>query len=95
MTYKLTKLLDILEDGKWHQTDNLGQIIDLKDHEVQEITDFLGKYSFVEVDENRKRMRINRDFRKIAAKSVENKKPSAAILGRQLSKNQKFYNVNL
>ncbi len=67
MTDKLTKLLDILEDGEWHETDKLRQMIDLNDSEVEEITDFLGKYSFVEIDEDRKHMRINKDFRKIPA----------------------------
>ncbi len=67
MASKLTKILEILEDGKWHETDKLWQTMDLNDCEVGEITDFLGKYSFVEVDDEGKRMRINKDFRNILA----------------------------
>ncbi len=65
MTYKLTRLLEILGDGNWHETDQLSQQIELSDLEVQRITDFLGEYEFAEVDETKKRVRVNKDFQKI------------------------------
>ena len=70
MAYKLTRLLEILSDGKWHETDQLRQLMDLSDCEVQEITDFLGKYDFAEVDDANKWVRINKDFKKILTKAV-------------------------
>ena len=70
MAYKLTRLLEILSDGKWHETDQLRQLMDLSDCEVQKITDFLGKYDFAEVDDANKRVRINKDFKEILTKAV-------------------------
>lgn len=70
MAYKLSRLLEILGDGKWHETDQLRQLMGLSDCEVEEITDFLGKYDFAEVDETRKRVRINKDFKKILTQPV-------------------------
>ena len=70
MAYKVARLLEILGDGKWHETDQLRQLMDLSDCEVQEITDFLGKYDFAEVDEEKKRVRINRDFKRILEQTV-------------------------
>jgi hypothetical protein len=70
LSYKLTRLLEILGDGKWHETDQLRKLMNLSDCEVQEITDFLGKYDFAEVDEIRKRVRINKDFQKILTQAV-------------------------
>lgn len=65
MAYKLSRLLEILGDGKWHDTDQLKELMGLSDTEVDEITDFLGKYDFAQVDEAKKRVRINKDFKKI------------------------------
>jgi len=65
LAYKLSRLLEILGDGKWHDTDQLKELMGLSDTEVDEITDFLGKYDFAQVDEAKKRVRINKDFKKI------------------------------
>jgi hypothetical protein len=70
MAHKVARLLDILGDGKWHENDQLRQLMDLSDCEVQEITDFLGKYDFAEVDDERKRVKINKDFKKILEQTV-------------------------
>ncbi len=70
MAYKLTRLLEIIGDGKWHETDQLQQFIDLNDCEMQGITDFLGKYDFAEVDDHNKRVRINKDFKRILTETT-------------------------
>ena len=70
MAYKLNRLLEIIGDGKWHETDQLKQLIDLSDCEVQGITDFLGKYDFAEVDDDKKRVKINKDFKKILTQTT-------------------------
>ena len=70
MAYKLTRLLEIIGDGKWHETDQLKQFMDLSDCEMRGITDFLGKYSFAEVDDYRKRVKINKDFQRILTKTT-------------------------
>ncbi len=70
MAYKLTRLLEIIGDGKWHETDQLKQLMDLSDCEVQGITDFLGKYDFAEVDDHKKRVKINKDFKRILTQTM-------------------------
>ena len=55
----------MLGDGKWNKIDQLKQLVGLSDHEVQEIARFLSQYDFVKIDEGKRRVRINRDFRKI------------------------------
>ncbi len=70
MTYKLTRLLEILGDGDWHETDQLRQLMDLSDVELQRITDFLGEYDFAEVDGAKRRVRVNKDFQRILTQTT-------------------------
>jgi uncharacterized protein with GYD domain len=70
LAYKLSRILEILGDGKWHETDQLKQLMELSDCKVEEITDFLGKYDFAQVDEANRRVRINRYFKKILTEAV-------------------------
>lgn len=65
LAYKLGKLLEILGDGNWHEANELRLQMDLNDFEVQRIADFLDEYDFAEVDEAKRRMRINKDFQRI------------------------------
>jgi hypothetical protein len=70
LAYKLSKLLEIIRDGKWHEAEELQRSMDLTDCEVQEITEFLGMYDFAEVDEDGKRLRVNKDFKKILCQTA-------------------------
>jgi hypothetical protein len=70
LAYKVTRLLEILGDGKWHGTEKLKQLMGFSDCELQEITNFLGAYDFAEIDETKKRVRINKDFKKILTQAV-------------------------
>ena len=65
MPFRITLLLEELEDGKWHNLDQLKQLMNLNDHEMKEITRFLSQYDFAEFDEEASRVRINKDFKKI------------------------------
>jgi hypothetical protein len=65
LAYKLSRILEILGDGKWHETEQLKQFMGLGDCEISEITDFLGKYNLAQVDDDKKRVRIAKDFKKI------------------------------
>jgi hypothetical protein len=42
----------------------------LSDCELKEITNFLSAYDFAEVDEAKKRVKINKDFKKILTRAV-------------------------
>ena len=70
MAYKLSRLLEIIGDGKWHDTDQLKQLMDLSDCELEGIADFLGKYDFAQVDDAKKRVKINRDFKRILTQTT-------------------------
>jgi DNA-binding IclR family transcriptional regulator len=64
MEYRVTMILEILSDGKWHGIEELQQRMELDDYKVQEFTAFLNKYNFVTIDEANKKVRINRGFQK-------------------------------
>ena len=70
MAYKMSRLLEIIGDGKWHGTDQLKQLMDLNDCEMEQVTDFLDKYDFAQVDDGKKRVKINRDFKRILTQTT-------------------------
>jgi hypothetical protein len=65
MSLGANRLLEMLSDGKWHEIDQLEQDEDLNDYEVEKIVKFLDQYDFVEIDENKHRVRIDRDLGRI------------------------------
>ena len=70
MPFRITMLLEKIGDGKWHNLDQLKQLMGFSDYELQEITKFLSQYSFAELDEDARRVRINKDFQKILVNSM-------------------------
>ncbi len=70
MAYKLSKLLEIIGDGKWHEIAQVKCMTDLTDSERLEITDFLGMYDFAKIDESRTRIKLSKDFQKICCQPV-------------------------
>jgi DNA-binding IclR family transcriptional regulator len=67
---KIAMTLELLGDGKWHRIEEMRQQMNLSFCEVEEITSFLDKYGFAEVDGSNERVRVNRDFRKILAQNA-------------------------
>ena len=67
---KITMILEILGDGKWHGIEELLLRLELNEHRFREITAFLNKYGFVKIDEKNRRVKINRDFQKLLAQPV-------------------------
>jgi hypothetical protein len=63
-------ILEVLSDGKWHEIDQLQQLMNLDDCEIHEITAFLNKYDFAEVDDAKKRVKLNKDFCKIPSQNA-------------------------
>jgi hypothetical protein len=70
LAYKVSRLLEIIGDGKWHETNQLKQLLDLSDCEVQEIAYFLGRYDFAQVDDAKNRVKINKDFKRILTQTT-------------------------
>ena len=67
---KITLILEMLSDGKWHGMEELQLRLGLNEREVQEIATFLNKYTFVKIDEEHRKVRINRNFRKLLAGAI-------------------------
>jgi hypothetical protein len=70
MDSKITMVLEILSDGKWHGMKELRQRMELDEYEVHEITMFLNKYSFAKIDDENKKVKINRNFQKFLAQTM-------------------------
>lgn len=67
---KITMVLEILGDGKWHGIDELLQILSLSEDKFRELTSFLNAYSFVKFDEKHGRVKINSDFKKLLTQTA-------------------------
>jgi len=67
---KVMVILELLSDGKWHWIEELLLRAGLSERKFQEITGFLSKYGFVKVDEENRKLKINRDFRRLLVQPV-------------------------
>jgi hypothetical protein len=70
MAFKISRVLELLGDGKWHGLKEMQQLMNLNEREIQEITRFLRKYDFAEIDKANRRVRATRDFQKILAQNA-------------------------
>ncbi len=67
---EIALVLEILDDGKWHEIGELQQRLDLNEKKMQKITAFLNKYDFVKIDSEHGKVKINRNFQKLLAQTV-------------------------
>jgi predicted transcriptional regulator len=67
---KVMVILELLSDGKWHGVEELLLGAGLSEQKFQEITGFLSKYGFVKVDEENKKVKVNRDFQRLLIQPV-------------------------
>jgi predicted transcriptional regulator len=58
-------ILELLSDGNWHGIDELLVKVKLNEQKLREVTEFLDKYGFIEFDHENRKVKINRDFRKL------------------------------
>ena len=70
MVSKVMMILELLSDGKWHGIEELLLRTGLSEQKFQEITGFLSRYGFVKVDEENKKVIVNRDFRRLLVQPV-------------------------
>ena len=62
---KITMVLEILCDGKWHEIDELLSSLKLSEDKFRELTSFLNAYSFVKLDKKQGRVKISSEFKKL------------------------------
>jgi len=67
---KIMLILELLGDGKWHGTEELLLRLGLNEQKLQEITAFLNKYDFVKIDDKNRKVKINKDFKKLLVQTV-------------------------
>jgi DNA-binding IclR family transcriptional regulator len=67
---KITMILEMLSDGKWHGIEELQQRLELNERKVQEITTFLNKYDFVKIDKEHGKVKINQNFQKLLTQTI-------------------------
>jgi hypothetical protein len=67
---KVMLILELLSDGKWHGVDELLVEAGLCERRFREIVLFLGKYDFVTFDEEKLRVKVNKDFKRLLAQPV-------------------------
>ncbi len=70
MVSKITMILEMLGDGKWHEIKELQLRLGLNEREVQEVTTFLNKYDFVKFNKEHGKVKANRNFQKLLAQTV-------------------------
>jgi DNA-binding IscR family transcriptional regulator len=68
---KIMLALELLSDGKWHRTEELLLKLELNEHKLQEVTAFLRKYGFVEIDKKNRKVKINKDFRNLVTQTIK------------------------
>ena len=70
MVSKITMILEMLGDGKWHGIKELQLRLGLNELKVQEVTSFLNKYDFVKIDKEHRKVKLDRNFQKLLAQPV-------------------------
>lgn len=51
-------ILKLLEDGKWHDLNEIRKKIELHGLKVKSLTKFLVQYNFIELDKDRKKAKL-------------------------------------
>ena len=72
----ISKILELLEDGKWHELKEIVEKSRLHEFRLEMIKSFLTEYKFIMLDEERQKVKLTpptfKFFRKI--KSIEGEK---------------------
>lgn len=65
MASKISLILDLLSDGKWHSFAGLSRKSRLDSREIEKILSFLDKYEFARVDFENGKAKINKAFQRL------------------------------
>ena len=52
-------ILELLENGKWHDLKEIGEKIQLSDLEVESVTKFLAQHNFIKLDEEEQKAKLD------------------------------------
>lgn len=66
---KINSIFKILQDGKYHQIEDIRIEINADDLEMHKILAFLHKFDFIEIRNNRK-IKIKQNFRRMISQEI-------------------------
>ena len=55
---RLNDILKLLEDGRWHDLNEIRKKIELDDLKVKSLTKFLAQYDFIELDKDGQKAKL-------------------------------------
>ena len=70
LSSKIALVLEFLSDGEWHDSQELLLELGVADYDFKEIIGFLNKYGFVKVHAKNRKVKINKEFRKLLTQTV-------------------------
>jgi len=62
-TSKIAKILEILNDAKWHTLEEIQEKTNLNTNQVKQVVKFLKEYNFIAVNEAKKKVKLNQTIR--------------------------------
>lgn len=67
---KMTKILRILIDGKEHTVKEIKQKTELDENQIQQVIEFLERYSFISVDKVTRKIVLDKTVQKFLAQKT-------------------------
>ncbi|MEM2995162.1 MAG: hypothetical protein QXI91_04000 [Candidatus Bathyarchaeia archaeon] len=67
---QIAKIIEFLEDGKWHYMEELRRRMDFGWDEILRVIAFLREYDLVIMDERRGKVKLRRTFQKFLMQTI-------------------------
>lgn len=67
---KISGVLDMLRDGKWHGLEEIRKEMGLNRNQVRQIAEFLKQYEFITFDEAKKKVRLEEAAKEFLARKA-------------------------
>ncbi len=64
---KMTKMMEILNDGEWHTLKEIKQKTRLDKNQIQKVLKFLERYGFIAVDKTARKVILDKTVQKFLA----------------------------
>jgi len=69
-TSKIAMILEILKDGQWHALKEIQTKMGLNEDQTHQTVAFLKEYSFIIMDETKKKMKLQENVRKFLTQTT-------------------------
>lgn len=70
-TSKITRFLEILDDGQWHLLEEIQRGSKIEEDQIRRIVKFLREYDFIVVDEKSQRVRLEETVQRFLAQTAK------------------------